>query len=105
MCDAAGRPGAGRRPRPRRSGEMVRGCATPQGVTVLADLPLEIDSDEVLRFQGYKRGIDTPGPDVLALFDEALALGRRWLRRRPTGWRSSGISRSRSPRSRAAGAR
>jgi len=30
----------------------------------------------VLRFQGYKRGLDVPGPDVRALFDEALALGR-----------------------------
>jgi len=58
---------------------MARDGATPQGVTVLTDLPLEIDSDEVLRFQGYKRGIDTPGPDVLALFDEALALGRRLI--------------------------
>ena len=31
----------------------------------------------MLRFQGYKRGIDVPGPDVRALFEEALALGRR----------------------------
>jgi hypothetical protein len=55
---------------------------------VLADLPVAIDPDEVLRFQGYKRGADVPGPDVRALFDEALALGRalvapravvRWL--------------------------
>jgi hypothetical protein len=45
-------------------------------LTVLADLPVEIDPDEVLRFQGYQRGVDVPGPDVLALFDEALALGR-----------------------------
>ena len=30
----------------------------------------------MLRFQGYKRGIDVPGPEVLALFDEALGLGR-----------------------------
>ncbi len=43
---------------------------------VLADIPLAIDPDEVLRFQGYQRGIDVPGPDVRALFDEALALGR-----------------------------
>lgn len=50
--------------------------ATPR---VLDDLALEIDPDEVLRFQGYKRGLDRPGPDVLALFDEALALGRRLL--------------------------
>lgn len=46
---------------------------------VVGDLALEIDPDEVLRFQGYKRGIDVPGPDVMALFDEALALGRRLL--------------------------
>jgi len=55
---------------------------------VLADLPLAIDPDEVLRFQGYKQGVDVPTADVLALFDAALALGRglmtpravtRWL--------------------------
>jgi len=45
-------------------------------LSVLDGLPLEIDPDEVLRFQGYKRGVDTPGADVRALFDEALALGR-----------------------------
>jgi len=33
----------------------------------------------VLRFQGYKRGLDVPGPEVLALFEEALALGRRLI--------------------------
>lgn len=58
------------------------------GSRVLTTLPLAIDPDEVLRFQGYKRSVDTPGPEVLALFDEALALGRtliapravvRWL--------------------------
>jgi hypothetical protein len=43
---------------------------------VLRDVPLAIDPDEVLRFQGYKRGLDVPGPDVRALFDEALELGR-----------------------------
>ena len=42
---------------------------------VLDGLPLRIDPDEVLRFQGYKKGLDVPGPDVQALFDEALALG------------------------------
>ena len=55
---------------------------------VLTALPLAIDPDEVLRFQGYKKSVDTPGPEVLAIFDEALALGRglvapravvRWL--------------------------
>jgi hypothetical protein len=58
------------------------------GPRVLTSLPLAIDPDEVLRFQGYKKFVDTPGPEVLALFDEALALGRaliapraivRWL--------------------------
>jgi hypothetical protein len=51
-------------------------------VAVLADLPLAIDPDEVLRFQGYKRGLDVPPPDVLALFDEALAIGRDLMRPR-----------------------
>lgn len=48
-------------------------------LTVLSDLPLAIDPDEVLRFQGYRRGADVPDPSVLALFDEALALGRRLI--------------------------
>jgi len=51
----------------------------PQGLQVLTDLPLAIDPDEVLRFQGYKRGRDLVGPDVRALFDEALAEGRRLM--------------------------
>ena len=46
---------------------------------VLADLALEIDPDEVLRFQGYKKGRDVPTPEVLALFHEALDLGRRLM--------------------------
>lgn len=46
---------------------------------VLADIPLDVDPDEILRFQGYKKGIDIPGPDVLALFDDALAIGRTLL--------------------------
>jgi hypothetical protein len=48
-------------------------------VQVLADLPLAIDPDEVLRFQGYKAGVDTPTADVRALFDEALAEGARLM--------------------------
>ena len=51
----------------------------PDGLQVLTDLPLVIDPDEVLRFQGYKRGRDVPGADVRALFDEALAEGRRLM--------------------------
>jgi hypothetical protein len=55
---------------------------------VLTALPLAIDPAEVLRFQGYKKSVDTPDAEVRALFDEALALGRslmapravvRWL--------------------------
>jgi Vitamin B12 dependent methionine synthase, activation domain len=51
----------------------------PKGEQVLADLPLAIDPDEVLRFQGYKKGIDVPTPDVRALFDDALAEGARLM--------------------------
>ena len=51
----------------------------PGGPQVLADLPLAIDPDEVLRFQGYKRGVDVPTPDVRALFDAALADGTRLM--------------------------
>src|SRR5437660_781736 len=73
---------------PEASGDMSGGRAHTEEVAVFANVPLAIDPDEVLRFQGYKRGIDVPTPDVLALFDEALALGRtliapsaavRWL--------------------------
>ena len=46
---------------------------------VLRDVPLAIDPQEVLRFQGYRHGIDVPGPDVRALFEEALALGGRLM--------------------------
>jgi hypothetical protein len=49
---------------------------------VLDDIPLAIDPDEVLRFQGYKAGVDVPPADVLALFDDALALGRALMRPR-----------------------
>jgi hypothetical protein len=49
---------------------------------VLEDIPLAIDPDEVLRFQGYTAGVDVPSADVLALFDDALALGRALMRPR-----------------------
>jgi hypothetical protein len=51
----------------------------PDGLQVLTDLPLAIDPDEVLRFQGYKKRRDVPGAEVRALFDEALAEGRRLM--------------------------
>ncbi len=46
---------------------------------VLRDLPVRIDRDEVLRFQGYKKGSSPPTDEVLALFDEAVALGERLM--------------------------
>ena len=51
---------------------VARAPSAPQ---ILRDIPLAVDPDEVLRFQGYRRGIDVPGPDVRALFEEAHALG------------------------------
>ncbi len=46
---------------------------------VLEGLPLAIDRDEVLRFQGYQKGVDVPTAEVLAIFGEALALGERLM--------------------------
>ena len=46
---------------------------------VLRDLPVRIDRGEVLRFQGYKTAADVPTAQVLALFDEAVALGERLM--------------------------
>lgn len=43
---------------------------------VLEGLPVRIDREEVLRFQGYKTSADVPTAEVMALFDEALALGK-----------------------------
>src|SRR5687767_6382503 len=69
----------------------VRACVTrlPGHLHVLTDVPLAIDPDEVLRFQGYKKGIDQPTADVRALFDEALTLGRRLIEPRAVvRWRA-----------------
>jgi hypothetical protein len=49
---------------------------------VVRDLPLRVDRDEVLRFQGYKQGRDAPTADVLALFESALSLGETLVRPR-----------------------
>jgi len=51
----------------------------PRALQVFTDLPLAIDPDEVLRFQGYKKGRDVAPPDVHALLDDALAEGRRLM--------------------------
>ena len=56
---------------------------------VLDDIPLAIDPDDVLRFQGYKRAVDVPDASVRALFEEALGLGRQLMRPRAvTCWRA-----------------
>ena len=53
---------------------------TPPGhLQILRDVPLAIDPAEVLRFQGYRHGRDVPPPEVCALFEEALAEGRRLM--------------------------
>ena len=59
----------------------MNGAASARSSTpvVLVDLPVRIDRDEVLRFQGYKKGIDMPTPDVVSLFEEALELGQRLM--------------------------
>src|SRR5581483_1645815 len=68
-----------------------RGALPPRAVTaaalaplsptpvVLEGLPLAIDRDEVLRFQGYRRAVDLPDATVVALLEEALALGERLM--------------------------
>ena len=42
-------------------------------------IPLRIDRDEVLRFQGYRKGRDVPTPEVEALFGTAVEEGERLL--------------------------
>lgn len=49
------------------------------GPVVVDGLPLRIDREEVLRFQGYRRRADVPTAQVLALFEEAVALGERLM--------------------------
>jgi hypothetical protein len=46
---------------------------------VLDQIPLGIDRDEVLRFQGYKKGIDHPTPEVHDLLHQALHEGERLM--------------------------
>jgi len=64
---------------------------------VLRDLPVRIDRDDVLRFQGYKKGASPPTEEVLALFDEAVVLGERLMAPRvvyravPVAGQSAGV--------------
>jgi cobalamin-dependent methionine synthase-like protein len=55
-----------------------RGSVVSPRSLVLDRLPVRIDPDEVLRFQGYKKGVDVPAA-VEALFAEALAEGDRLM--------------------------
>jgi len=66
----------------------------PRALQVLGDLPLAIDPDEVLRFQGYKKGRDVATPDVRALLDDALAEGRRLMQPRAVARWASVTARS-----------
>ena len=43
---------------------------------VVSEVPLQIDPDEVLRFQGYKKGKDRPAPAVAEIYERALEEGR-----------------------------
>jgi len=68
---------------PHRRGRARSGKVGPtlvdEAPRVLSDIALDIDRAEVLRFQGYRAEAAPPGPDVVALFEEALALGRRLM--------------------------
>ncbi len=57
---------------------VLESVLTPKAV-VLSDLPLQIDRDEVLRFQGYKKGRDIPSTAVVDLFEAALVLGEQLM--------------------------
>lgn len=46
---------------------------------VVAGVPLRVDPDEILRFQGYKKGKDRPAPEVAELSNSALAEGARLM--------------------------
>jgi len=59
---------------------------------VLDDVPLRVDRDEVLRFQGYKKGVDVPDAAVLGLFEEALALGESLIEPRVV-YRAAAVTR------------
>jgi hypothetical protein len=54
-------------------------------------LSLRVDPQEVLRFQGYKKGRDIPDATVLALFGEALALGESLMEPRFV-YRATGVT-------------
>ncbi len=57
---------------------MIRSVLASTPV-VIADVPLQIDPDEVLRFQGYKPGQDRPPAEVREINDLALREGDRLM--------------------------
>ncbi|HLC41891.1 MAG TPA: hypothetical protein VJO34_09730 [Methylomirabilota bacterium] len=57
---------------------MLKSALTSEPA-LLTGVPLRVDRDEVLRFQGYKKGIDCPTPDVEDLFEQALHEGGRLM--------------------------
>lgn len=52
---------------------------TPPGPIVLSEIALEIDRDEVLRFQGYKKGGALAAQEGVGLYDTAMAEGARLM--------------------------
>ena len=57
---------------------MIRSVLAAPPV-VVSDVPLQIDPDEVLRFQGYKTATDRPTPEVVEIYDQALAESERLM--------------------------
>ena len=47
---------------------------------VLDDVPLRVDRDDVLRFQGYKKGVDVPDAAVARSSTRRCALGESLMR-------------------------
>lgn len=64
---------------PQRANLTTLGSVLTADPVVLSEVPLQIDRDEVLRFQGYKKGIDAPTADVRDLLESALALGEQLM--------------------------
>lgn len=60
---------------------MIRSVLSAQPV-VISEVPLQIDPDEVLRFQGYKKGKDRPAPVVTEIYEQALEEAERLLKPR-----------------------
>lgn len=55
---------------------MIASVLSPAPV-VISDVSLQIDPDEVLRFQGYKKGGEQPAPEVREIYARALEEGDR----------------------------